>query len=115
MRRLFIGLLIALTLIAVIESALRVFTFKQGNILVSKRSIYYFNAEPIRVPGQFGDLYPGESVWLIWHVRPYTVTINGQGLRNNEEVDMQAIRVLAIGDSFTFGPYVLMRTRGLQY
>lgn len=54
-----------------------------------------------------GDLSPNQNgIWTIWPHRPYHVQTNTDGLRNAEEVDPRAIHVLAIGDSFTFGPYV---------
>lgn len=64
---------------------------------------YFFN----RTEGG-GDLAPNQDgVWAIWPHRPYHVQTNSDGLRNVEEVDSSHdIRILAIGDSFTFGPYV---------
>ena len=64
---------------------------------------YFFN----RTEGG-GDLAPNQDgVWAIWPHRPYHVQTNSDGLRNVEEVDgSHDIRILAIGDSFTFGPYV---------
>ncbi len=55
-----------------------------------------------------GDLAPNQDgVWAIWPHRPYHVQTNSDGLRNVEEVDgSHDVRILAIGDSFTFGPYV---------
>jgi lysophospholipase L1-like esterase len=89
-----------------LEGLLRVALFRQGNILRSKEGIYYFGAEPLVSSGPFGDLPPGESVWLISTQRPYTVVVNRQGLRHVEDVAEHAVRILALGDSFTFGPYV---------
>ena len=64
---------------------------------------YFFN----RTEGG-GDLAPNQDgVWAIWPHRPYHVQTNSDGLRNVEEADgSHDIRILAIGDSFTFGPYV---------
>jgi lysophospholipase L1-like esterase len=57
-------------------------------------------------PGR-GDLAPGQNaVWTVWSHRPYHVQTNSDGLRNAQEVDEKALRILAVGDSFTFGPYV---------
>jgi lysophospholipase L1-like esterase len=57
-------------------------------------------------PGR-GDLAPGQNaVWTVWPHRPYHVQTNSDGLRNAHEVDEKALRILAVGDSFTFGPYV---------
>ena len=64
---------------------------------------FYFN----RTEGG-GDLAPNQNgVWAIWPHRPYHVQTNSDGLRNVEELDgSHDMRILAIGDSFTFGPYV---------
>lgn len=54
-----------------------------------------------------GDLMPGQDgIWAIWPHRSYHVQTNGDGFRNEAEVDDKKIRILAVGDSFTFGPYV---------
>ena len=58
-------------------------------------------------PGGAGDLIPGQDGhWLIWHHRPYHVETNSLGLRSREEPIDGALRILATGDSQTFGPYV---------
>ena len=64
---------------------------------------YHFN----RTEGG-GDLAPSQNgIWAIWPHRPYHVQTNSDGLRNVEELDAtHDMRILAIGDSFTFGPYV---------
>ena len=64
---------------------------------------YFFN----RTEGG-GDLAPNQDgVWAIWPHRPYHVQTNSDGLRNVEEINgSHDMRILAIGDSFTFGPYV---------
>ena len=55
----------------------------------------------------FGDLLPGQDGhWIIWYHRPYHVQTNSVGLRNTEEARADALRILAIGDSQTFGPYL---------
>jgi lysophospholipase L1-like esterase len=55
-----------------------------------------------------GDLVPNQDgVWAIWPHRPYHVQTNSDGLRNAKEVNHEAdFTILAVGDSFTFGPYV---------
>jgi lysophospholipase L1-like esterase len=54
-----------------------------------------------------GDLVPGQDGhWVIWFHRPYHVQTNSLGLRHTEEPSETAFRVLAIGDSQTFGPYL---------
>lgn len=58
-------------------------------------------------PAGVGDLVPGQDGhWLIWHHRPYHVQTNSLGLRSSEEPIAGAMRILATGDSQTFGPYV---------
>lgn len=54
-----------------------------------------------------GDLLPEQDGhWTIWFHRPYHVETNSLGLRNTEEPRENAFRVLALGDSQTFGPYL---------
>ena len=64
---------------------------------------YFFN----RIEGG-GDLAPDQDgVWAIWPHRPYHVQTNSDGLRNADEFDNEHdFVILAVGDSFTFGPYV---------
>jgi lysophospholipase L1-like esterase len=58
-------------------------------------------------PGGFGDLVPGQDGhWVTWFHRPYHVQTNSVGLRNTEEPSDKAFRILAVGDSVTFGPFV---------
>jgi lysophospholipase L1-like esterase len=58
-------------------------------------------------PTGYGDLVPSQDGhWVIWFHRPYHVQTNSAGLRNTEEASDKAFRVLAIGDSQTFGPYL---------
>jgi len=55
----------------------------------------------------YGDLVPNQDGhWVIWFHRPYHVQTNSVGLRNTEEPSNDAFRILAVGDSLTFGPYV---------
>jgi len=54
-----------------------------------------------------GDLVANQDGhWIIWFHRPYHVQTNSVGVRNTEEPVDGAFRVLAIGDSQTFGPYL---------
>ncbi len=58
-------------------------------------------------PSGSGDLVPNQDGhWVIWFHRPYHVQTNSQGLRNTEEPSDKAFRILALGDSQTFGPYL---------
>ena len=58
-------------------------------------------------PAGFGDLAPGQDGhWVIWFHRPYHVQTNSVGLRNVAELSNSAFRILAVGDSQTFGAYV---------
>jgi lysophospholipase L1-like esterase len=55
----------------------------------------------------YGDLVPSQDGhWVIWFHRPYRVQTNSVGLRNTEEPSDKAFRILALGDSQTFGPYL---------
>jgi lysophospholipase L1-like esterase len=55
----------------------------------------------------YGDLVPDQDGhWVIWYHRPYHVQTNSVGLRNTEEPSPSAYRILALGDSQTFGPYL---------
>jgi lysophospholipase L1-like esterase len=55
----------------------------------------------------YGDLVPNQDGhWLIWYHRPYHVVTNSIGLRSSEEPREGAFRILVLGDSMTFGPYL---------
>jgi lysophospholipase L1-like esterase len=57
--------------------------------------------------GGAGDLVANQDGhWVIWFHRPYHVQTNSLGLRNTEEPSNNAFRILAVGDSQTFGPYL---------
>jgi lysophospholipase L1-like esterase len=56
-----------------------------------------------------GDLLPNlNSIETVYALRPYRLVTNSVGLRNTEELnnDEDVTRILAIGDSFTYGFYV---------
>lgn len=58
-------------------------------------------------PSGAGDLVSSQDGhWVIWFHRPYHVQTNSVGLRNTEEPSDKSFRILAIGDSQTFGPYL---------
>src|SRR5262249_48072666 len=60
-------------------------------------------------PGGYGDLLPNiDSVERLYPSRPYHLKTNSVGLRNNEELVLNpnVYRILAIGDSYTYGFYV---------
>jgi hypothetical protein len=55
-------------------------------------------------PTGYGDLVPNQDGhWIVWFHRPYHVQTNSVGLRNTQEPSEAAFRILAIGDSQTFG------------
>jgi hypothetical protein len=57
----------------------------------------------------YGDLLPNiDSVERLYPTRPYYLRTNSVGLRNVDELnpDENVLRILAIGDSFTYGFYV---------
>lgn len=57
-----------------------------------------------------GDLRPHKDILsLIVEDHPYVVSTNNLGLRNDTDTTLERgdeLRILGIGDSFTFGPYV---------
>lgn len=55
----------------------------------------------------YGDLTPNlNHVERLYNIRPYFLQTNSVGLRNDREIEENAVRILAIGDSFTYGMYV---------
>ncbi len=99
--------LLTVVLFVFVEIGLRATTFGCGlpepNLCGFGNVSYRFNDKP-----GGGDLVPNQDgVWAIWPHRPYHVQTNSDGLRNAREVDRRAdLTILAVGDSFTFGPYV---------
>jgi len=60
-------------------------------------------------PKLFGDLKPNQSNNWIYDPRmPYQVATNSQGLRLKHDLEFpkQKQRILILGDSYTFGPYL---------
>lgn len=76
--------------------------------------VAYYNKAPlfeIYVKGDYGDLGKNEaSIWTINPSMPYAVISNFQGLRKDRDIEIPKpagiYRILVIGDSFTFGPYL---------
>jgi lysophospholipase L1-like esterase len=55
----------------------------------------------------YGDLRPNMNhIETLYDLRPYLLQTNSIGLRNSDELIEDALRILAIGDSFTYGYYV---------
>ena len=57
----------------------------------------------------YADLPPdNEEIWNIMPSMPYRVVTNREGFRNKDDVEFPKTRqrVLLLGDSFTFGPYL---------
>lgn len=98
---------ISIAAFVLIELGLRLAFFKcampEPNLCNYGVVKYFFN----RTEGG-GDLAPEQDgIWAVWPHRPYHVQTNSDGLRNVEEFDKEnTFVVLAVGDSFTFGPYV---------
>ena len=98
--------LIALATLVGVELVVRVFDwtprardFRSGDGLGMSRYNYS--------PSGFGDLMPGQDGhWVTWFHRPYHVETNSAGLRNTETASGKALRILAVGDSQTFGPFL---------
>ncbi len=62
-------------------------------------------------PRRLGDLRPNhDAIWPMDPEMPYRVVTNSQGLRRNSDLPFprprDKTRILCIGDSFTFGPYL---------
>ncbi len=59
--------------------------------------------------GEYGDLPPkANRTFPYWRTRTYLMQTNQEGFRNIEDIDWSddVVRILAIGDSQTFGPYL---------
>lgn len=87
-----------------------------GNQIVARELLKYIKAHPgscnivySGTPTQCGDLKPNSrSIWNIVETMPYFVIVNNQGFRMSDNLDIPKTRtrVLCLGDSFTFGPYL---------
>lgn len=69
------------------------------------RADFRFDSKPKR----FGDLSPNDnSIWQYNPNMPYRVIVNKQGLRMDYDLNFpkEKQRVLVLGDSYTFGPYL---------
>jgi len=77
--------------------------FIQGD--ASRRRVAAFNTRPPLL----GDLLPRENkIWMFVPAMPYRVVVNSQGLRMDHDLAFpkKRPRILCLGDSFTFGPYL---------
>ncbi|MBM4299952.1 MAG: hypothetical protein FJ121_00245 [Deltaproteobacteria bacterium] len=75
----------------------------QGN--ASRRRVAAFSTRPPLL----GDLLARENkIWLFAPEMPYRVVVNSQGLRMDRDLQFPKTkpRILCLGDSFTFGPYL---------
>lgn len=88
-----------------------------GNYLIASRLREYLATMEDRRPGKppqsetmvFGDLDPGmDQVWEPKHGAPYRVKANRSGLRMDYDipVDTAKQKILVLGDSASFGPYL---------
>ena len=71
----------------------------------SRRRVAAFNTRPPLL----GDLLPRENkIWQFDPLAPYRVVVNSQGLRMDRDLQFPKTkpRLLCLGDSFTFGPYL---------
>jgi lysophospholipase L1-like esterase len=90
---------------------------RYGNRVIAKELTKHFSGEKHRAhfiftsarPKIMGDLRPNEKgSWDIVEGLPFRVYTNAQGFRNTFNIDFPKTkqRVLVLGDSFTFGPYL---------
>ena len=105
-RELYIYLLIVIATVAAAEIGARIWMWSAphaadsaGDRLGTERYGFNFDGGGDLVPHQDGH-------WVIWWRRPYHVETNSQGFRTAEEPLPDARKIVAIGDSQTFGPYV---------
>lgn len=96
----FLRLAVVILIVILIETFTRAYVLSQYDI-----NNWGFNL------GGYGDLIPNKNFIATENPNlPYHVVTNSFGLRNIEETklikDAGTIRILAVGDSFTLGPYV---------
>jgi len=76
---------------------------------IDKYTAYRSNFTFRQRPERLGDLKPNRNrIWSINYGMPYRVIPNAQGFRMNYDLTFpkQKQRVLILGDSYTFGPYL---------
>ncbi|MCJ7728999.1 MAG: hypothetical protein MUO27_03850, partial [Sedimentisphaerales bacterium] len=76
---------------------------------IDKCSDYRTTFQFKKRPSLFGDLTPNDNrIWQIKPAMPYRVTTNKQGLRMDHDLAFpkKKQRILVLGDSMTFGPYL---------
>lgn len=91
-------IMVTIIIFLIIEVMLRAFVINSSQL-----GNYGYN------PQGLGDLLPNKNfIDSGLKCLPYLVITNSQGLRNEEEIDFSDdnYRILTIGDSFTYGPYV---------
>ncbi|GJL77500.1 MAG: hypothetical protein NPINA01_04890 [Nitrospinaceae bacterium] len=60
-------------------------------------------------PRLLGDLVPNENkFWKLWEAKPFRAITNSQGFRMSYDLKFpkEKQRILILGDSFTYGPYM---------
>lgn len=100
------SLVVFVVVVLLLELVGRLVAYRPPDVLGAGPEVYYWNEKPALNAGPLGDLVPGDSVWTVAPHMPYAVTVDAEGFRNAEPVDPAATKILAVGDSFTFGPYV---------
>jgi len=89
-------------LVVIIELGARVVLWQSPQTPTSKQGFGFSTVG-------YGDLIPNlNTTETLMPIRPYHLKTNSAGLRNSDEIneDESVFRVLAIGDSFTYGFYV---------
>jgi lysophospholipase L1-like esterase len=97
-----INVLVFVGLLLLLEAGARVVLWQSPQTPVVKQSFGFSTTG-------YGDLIPNlDVVETLMPSRPYRLRTNSVGLRNTDELnpDERVFRILAIGDSFTYGFYV---------
>jgi lysophospholipase L1-like esterase len=108
-RDIFIGIGLTFLVLLTAEICARAYLFFESSFGFSCRACVEFGQRDYAsYSAGYGDLMPNQDgIWTIWPHRPYHVQTNFAGLRNIEPLkEGKDLRILAIGDSFTFGPYM---------